>query len=434
MTTQNTPAQPATSSRARKAQFEFPGQVVGIDASCGSVTRMDFRDSAPKPPPEGARDDDLKLHWHGETDNVTRSWLVEDLLPETGTGLISGQWGTYKTFVALDLSAAIIAGARFITFPVNRRGGVLFIAAEGAPEIAIRLQAVLDRKYPNVGRVPFSWLESCPPLLHHNSVATLIAKARGAAAKMLAEFGVPLALIVIDTVVASAGYSKSGDENDAAIGQLVMRRLTELSHATGAFVFGVDHFGKAVDTGTRGSSAKEGAADVVLALLGEKQITGKVANTRLAICKRRAGPSGQEFPFIARIFEFSCDHTSLTLEWPDKPESPAAAPKQQSDVWPKTTRPLRKALTNVLATDAARNQKPFPDGPTVCAVDLEIVRREFYASYPAEGDTSKKQAARQKAFKRAVSGAQEKGLIGVRDIGETTWIWLTKQPPSNGVK
>jgi len=54
----------------------------------------------------------IALHWHGDKDKTAkRSWLIEGLLPETGSGLASGQWGTYKTFVALDLAAAVIAGA-----------------------------------------------------------------------------------------------------------------------------------------------------------------------------------------------------------------------------------------------------------------------------------------------------------------------------------
>ena len=71
----------------------------------------------------------------------TRPCLVQELLPETGVGLISGQWGTYKTFVAIDLAMAVIAGTDFIRFPVRRRGGVLFIACEGQSEVAVRINA-----------------------------------------------------------------------------------------------------------------------------------------------------------------------------------------------------------------------------------------------------------------------------------------------------
>ncbi|HEV7982716.1 MAG TPA: AAA family ATPase, partial [Xanthobacteraceae bacterium] len=44
------------------------------------------------------------LRWHGEKDpSAKRLWLVKHLLPQIGVGLIAGQWGTAKTFVALDL-------------------------------------------------------------------------------------------------------------------------------------------------------------------------------------------------------------------------------------------------------------------------------------------------------------------------------------------
>ena len=73
-------------------------------------------------------------------------------------------------------------------------------------------------------------------------------------------------MIVIDTMITAAGFS-SGEDNDAAAAQKVMNSLRITSQRTGALVVGIDHFGKVVETGTRGSSAKEGAADVVIALL-----------------------------------------------------------------------------------------------------------------------------------------------------------------------
>src|SRR5436309_835365 len=74
------------------------------------------------------------------------------------------------------------------------------------------------------------------------------------AARMLAEYGVPLVLVAIDTLGRAAGFR---DENDAAEGQKVMGVLAGLARATKTCVLVVDHFGKAVETGTRGTSAKE---------------------------------------------------------------------------------------------------------------------------------------------------------------------------------
>ena len=55
-----------------------------------------------------------KLHWYGEADaSIDQKWLVQDLLPETGSGLISGQSSTFKTF---DIAAAVMNEKQFLDF------------------------------------------------------------------------------------------------------------------------------------------------------------------------------------------------------------------------------------------------------------------------------------------------------------------------------
>ena len=370
-----------------------------------------------------------RLRWHGANETApTRAWLVNGLLPETGVGLISGQWGTYKTFVSLDLAAAVMAGLAFIDYPISRNGGILFLAAEGASEIPARLQAVLKTKYADrAGKLPFAWFDECPRLLAPHAVKALAELAREAADRMQKDFSVPLVLIIIDTMADAAGYARPGDENDAALGQLVMRRCVELSRLTGALVLGVDHFGKAIETGTRGSSAKEGRADVVLALLGDKEISGEVTNTRLAVRKNRAGPGGRELPFSVRSVDLGTDDngepiTSLVIEWSAQAAPAAAADRH----WGKSLRLLRRILMGLL-TDNGKDVRPFPDGPMVRACDLEMVRGEFNKQYPvAEGSDRQKTDTRRKAFQRAIIGAQDKGLVAVRELGGVQLVWLAK--------
>jgi hypothetical protein len=102
--------------------------------------------------------------------------------------------------------------------------------------------------------LPFAWIEEAPDLKDQDSFERLKEAAKGAARTLREQFDLPLVLIVIDTLSAAANFK---DGNDAAEGQVVMNRLGELSRATGAFALAVDHFGKAVETGTRGTSAKE---------------------------------------------------------------------------------------------------------------------------------------------------------------------------------
>ena len=161
-------------------------------------------------------------------------------------------------------------------------------------------------------KLPFAWIEDCPNLQDNGDFDRLVATAKQAAENIRDQFDLPLALIVIDTLSATGNFK---DANDAAEGQRIMNRLGELSRQTGAFVLAVDHFGKAVETGTRGSSAKEAAADVVLALLADREINGTISNMRMAVRKLRGGKVGIETPFDLRVVDVGEGETTCVVEW-----------------------------------------------------------------------------------------------------------------------
>ena len=47
----------------------------------------------------------VEVFWHGQVDyRASRPQLVQNVIPEVGHGLWSGQWGTFKTFGALELA------------------------------------------------------------------------------------------------------------------------------------------------------------------------------------------------------------------------------------------------------------------------------------------------------------------------------------------
>jgi hypothetical protein len=364
--------------------------------------------------------------WHGDVDvELKRRYLVKKLIPETGTGLLPGQWGTYKTFVALDLAGGVMTGTTFAGHPVKREGGVLFIACEGREEIPIRLEALNRTKCGTAERLPFFCLDDIPHLLEKDAAKKIAADANVVAEEMRRRFDLPLTLIIIDTVAAGAGYSKAGEENDAAIAQRIMDTLAAISRATGAFVLAVDHFGKTVETGTRGSSAKESFADIVLALLGEKELAGAVKNPRMAARKRRGGPNGEEFTFTTQLVVLGTDADgdpvdTLVLEWGGTID-PADA---RHGRWPKSTLLLRRIMMTLLVKQGVDIQ-PEPDGAVVRAIDRELVRKEFCKSYPADGDTEeKRQHTRRQRFSVAVKTAHERDLIDARVNGETTYLWL----------
>jgi hypothetical protein len=369
---------------------------------------------------------------HGDPDpRPVKRWTIRKLMPACGCGLLSGQWGTYKSFMALEIAAAVMTGQPFNTYLVRRQCGVLFLPAEGADEMRVRLEALVREKCGSVTRAPFRWFEAVPMLLHPRSLELLVAMARQADASLQQEFGLPLGLVFIDTVAASAGY--------AAVGQQVMRVLRQAAEGTDSFWCGIDHFGKNIDHGTRGSSSKEASADLVLACLGQRELSGLVLNLRLAVRKCRGGPSGQEFPFSMREVthpqpdEEGNPITTLVVDW-----VPAAAPAGPAlDPWEGERRTdarqamllLKRVLMAKLAEHGVELEL-ITVGPPVRGIDQELVREEFYQQTPADGTERQKGDFRRKRFARTINRAIEKRLIGMREVGAVTYLRLLPNQPS----
>ena len=380
----------------------------------------------------------LYTDWEPDPDPLV-SWLIKHLVPTCGFGLISGQWGTYKTFVVLDLLLASIGtGQPFLGHMVKRQCGALLIAAEGANQVRLRRDAVVREKCGDIKHLPFCWYKQTPSLLQKDAAKTLIAMARQADAALQAEFGLPLGLVIIDTITACAGYPQAGGENDAATGTALMGVLKAVAEACNCFVFGVGHLGKNAEAGTRGTVAKEDAAEVIWVCLGEKQLSGSVTDTRLAVRKNKSGPQGEEFPFTMRVVtapepdEDGDPVTSLVVDW--QPAGAPGSPKPGPDPWAQSRRQdqrtavlrLKRVLMEILADRGVDLPIP-PDGPTVRVVDQEIVREQFYSHTPAEGTPAQRGEFRRKRFNRAIDWAEGQQLIGVGDIGDISYVWL-KQP------
>jgi hypothetical protein len=273
-------------------------------------------------------------------------------------------------------------------------------------------------------------------LLQKGAVATLIAMAQQADTSLRQEFGLPLGLIVIDTVAACAGYMRAGDENDPAAAQAVMNVLKALAQTLGCFVLGVDHFGKNVEAGTRGASSKESASDLVLACLGDKSLSGSVSNTRLAVRKNRGGQQGQEHPFTLRAVEaLQPDEdgepiTTMVVDW--RPPTPGGN-RPEPDPWAESRRQdqrtavlrLKRVLMEILADQGVDLLIP-PDGPTLRMVDKDLVQERFYSCTPVEGTPKQKRQLRFLQFKRALGWAEDQQLIGIEEIDGVTYLRLSR--------
>ena len=301
-----------------------------VDWKAQGHTREEFNSlvqSAPDWHAEEPHKNDTSGTWkfHTGKSAAPPRWLIKNILPETGVALMSGQWGTFKTTTAIYICVSVMTGQPFAgRYRVKRRGAVLFIALEGEHMLSSRL-TIIAGHHGVTGALPFAWRGDCPPLTDESAVESLCALADEAGREIMKRFNLPIAAIFVDTVITAAQHKEGGD-NDTAASQRVMSALSALSKHTGALVLGVDHFGKVLETGTRGSSAKEGAADTVLSLLADRELSGGVKNTRLAVRKQRDGLSGFEIPFIVHTVETATDEdgdpiTAQVIDWqaPQRP-------------------------------------------------------------------------------------------------------------------
>ncbi len=370
----------------------------------------------------------IKTFRHGEAPAEPGPQLVRNRLPEVGKGLLSGQWGTFKTFMFLDLSCSVIAGGFWTKEPVYRQGGVLVFAPEGAGGIPLRLKAMVEGTLPGVvagckdlpktltpksvdpNRLPFEWTNVCPPLVGGIDPLPAMTKvAEQAHERFMREFNLPLVMIGIDTMSAA---SNSTSDDDNAEWAKIMALMERYAKATGTAVVGVDHYGKNQEVGTRGASAKEANADFVLSTLAERALSGEVRNTRLALRKLRDGPQGFELPFLGRLVDMGVDRhglpvTSRVIDW-------------------KVTQQKRKtatetAIEHALATAIDEHGETIQvEGAEVRAANKNWVRQAFKQAYLSFKPTVSTEAVK-KAFQRALVDTE--GIATQED-----WVYFEEEP------
>ena len=193
------------------------------------------------------------------------AFLVNGLLHEVGTGIMVAKYSGGKTFVAMSLAASVANGKQFADRVVVRRGAVLWLAAEGEREVDKRARAAVAALGCDPDMQPiYVQTASVPKLLSAGGEKAVMQIVKQAERAAMTEFGVPLVLVVIDTMIKSAGYQKT--ENDAIEVNNAIQTMENISIRTKCFVLAIDHMGKNESLGARGSSDKPSSTDVYIEL------------------------------------------------------------------------------------------------------------------------------------------------------------------------
>jgi hypothetical protein len=209
-------------------------------------------------------------------------WQIRELLPAEGLAVVYGAPGSGKSFLVLDMLAAIARGESW-GGQRTKQGVAVYVGLEALvnERVAAYLQhhsltaADLAGKLHIFQRLPFN-------LANPKSAKQFISD--------LCLQGIEPNVVVIDTLARSLPGS---DENSSADMGAAIACAGQISNAFGCLTVLVHHSGKDVDRGARGHSSLLGAADAELAVTYDK-VTG-IRQVRATKMKDGADGVGWQF-------------------------------------------------------------------------------------------------------------------------------------------
>jgi RecA/RadA recombinase len=201
---------------------------------------------------------------------ANQQWLIDGVLPADAFGVIFGPSGSYKSFIALDMSASIASAHQWHGRDVDNAGHVIYIGAEGASGLHLRKKAWEIRHH-----LPMRNLGILGSAVTINSAVEcehLVQLCLEAADSI----GEDVKLIVIDTLARSF----AGDENSASDMGAFVKSCDRIRERTGATVLVIHHSGKDAEKGARGSSALRAACDFEFKVTSSGKKVCKLACTK----------------------------------------------------------------------------------------------------------------------------------------------------------
>ena len=205
------------------------------------------------------------------------AWRVRGVLPAQGLASVYGPSGSGKSFLVLDMAAAIAEGLAWFGYRV-KAAPVVYVPLEGQAGFRLRAAAWETR---NGRPLPVGLRLVLQPfkLTEPQDVPDL------AAAVLSAGDG---AVTILDTLNAAA---PEADENASADMGRILEAAKELQRLTGGLVLLVHHTGKDASKGLRGHSSLFAALDAALEVVRD----GDRKEWRVA--KAKDGKDGDAHPF-----------------------------------------------------------------------------------------------------------------------------------------
>lgn len=211
-------------------------------------------------------------------------WLVRGVLPADGLAALFGASGSGKSFIALDVSAAVAGGMEWFACRV-RGAPVVYVALEGEAGFSQRVKAWQlhhGRDLPGGLRFVMQALD-----LRNADDVSEISNAVTAA-------GAAGGLLVIDTLNRAAS---GADENSVVDMGAIIAAAKGVQAKLGGLVLLVHHSGKDTTKGLRGHSSLHAALDAAI------EVTRSDDRRDWRIAKAKDGDDGKAHPFKLEVVE-----------------------------------------------------------------------------------------------------------------------------------
>lgn len=315
------------------------------------------------------------------------SWRVKNLLPAQGVAAIYGPPASGKSFLALDMAAAIAEGRDWFGHK-TAAAPVFYVYLEGSGALKNRIAAwehERERAFPD--GVTF-YLGAFNLFESMDSLVTTIPHG---------------AVVVVDTLAASApGF----DENSGADMSRAIEALSRVAREKNGLALVVHHSGKDATRGLRGHSSLLGALDAAICV----DRSGASSVRRWTLAKSKDAEDGIGAAFSLHRVDLGTDADGDTV-------SSCVVRRvegQQRDM-SRLSRSMEYALSTLqecLAEDGSDR------------IHVDKWRERFYSGHTADSLDSKK-----KAFQRARKDVVDAGLIGVCD---DEYFIVSQQAKSSG--
>lgn len=325
-------------------------------------------------------------------------WRVRGVLPMDGIAATFGPSGSGKSFLVLDLLAAVASGADWFGCRA-KAAPVLYIALEGEAGIAQRVQAYQAKH----GRLSadFRFLLQSLDIRNATDRADLVSAVQAA--------GWSGGVLCLDTLNRAA---PGMDENDSKSMGEVIAAAKAIQAAVGGIVLVVHHTGKDSTKGMRGHSSLHAALDSAI------EVTRTDDRREWKIAKSKDGEDGEAHPFRLDVVQIGEDEdgdpvTSCVVSAEENAGDAVRRVKlpsggNQRIVW--------DGLQEMFK--AAGERRPdgvpeeLPTGRPVILIDDAIAKVRSRLAVESDRQTER--------TRQAITGLVTRGLLVHRE----SWIWV----------